>query len=434
MRILKKLMLLALLLSINLWATVHENAESGTIKNWIMPFTLHKGNSNADKYYNDKVKRHIDTPVKGTVKNIYDRALKSRVIQLRGEGYKTVYVIGMDITRYYRSRTYAMGSGWGTSNKSLSFKVKSTDGFLMDVWVRTTKGRMLIRYSDTEVDQGLEDADAEENFKFHSTKNRIVNIALGYEAADGNWHTYKRDLLKDIRKFIPKIDIYSVEGLEIRGNCSFDDIKTEKSTTPGIGKISGKVWNDNNRDWEINNGEKGFAGVTVNLFYRYNKPNKIIAKTKTDKNGNYSFKHLNAASYNLSIDVPNNAENVTPDRIDEYIELGKVFEHKNADFGIIKKEANKFTISGIVWQDKNEDWEYGTDEHRFYGPSAKVVLYDGAGNELDDVKGRGKYKFINLPIGEYKVEVFDSDGVITEKVIELWLEEDVDNINFGVKY
>ena len=433
-----KIILIFMLLSIHLMATVHENAENGSISKWTMPFTLRTGSSTTDRRHNIYVNRYLDryglSPVQGKVSNIYDSTLKSHVIKLEGDEYNTVYLIGMDIMRYYRSLTYAKGKGWDTPNTILSFKLKSSDGFLMDVWVRTTKGRLLIRYSDTDEDLGLEDADEKESFKFFGTKSKIINIALGGDSGDGLWHQQRRDLLKDIRKFIPKIDIYTVEGIEIRGNCYLDDIKTEKSITTGIGTISGKVWNDSDEDWEINNKEKGLKGIKVSLSDRNNK---LISTTKTDKNGNYSFKNLKAKAYHVKVTLPKGYENSTPIS-NNSIEIGdsswKKFDWKNINFGLLKKSPKRFTISGIIWNDINEDWEINSNEptDTFAGASITVILYDEKGNELDRKRVKGQYKFLNMPIGEYTVTVKDT-RLVTSKSIGLWLEKDRYNINFGVK-
>jgi protocatechuate 3,4-dioxygenase beta subunit len=59
------------------------------------------------------------------------------------------------------------------------------------------------------------------------------------------------------------------------------------------------VWNDSNNNGEVDSGEAGIAGVTVEL--RDGTGNTVIATTTTDANGNYRFNNLLPGDYIVSI-------------------------------------------------------------------------------------------------------------------------------------
>ena len=74
------------------------------------------------------------------------------------------------------------------------------------------------------------------------------------------------------------------------------------TTTPGT--ISGKVYNDTNKNEKLDNGEAGIAGFTINLYNSANansgKANKAPFMTATtDANGNFSFANLAAGTYSV---------------------------------------------------------------------------------------------------------------------------------------
>ena len=93
-----------------------------------------------------------------------------------------------------------------------------------------------------------------------------------------------------------------------------------------------------------------------------------------------------------------------------------------------------FNINSQVWNDINQDWEKNNGEIGY--PNVTIELYRGNGIKLTSTltDDNGNYKFENLPTGEYTVKVIKpNDGIIiTSPEIELWLESNRIDINFGL--
>ena len=93
-----------------------------------------------------------------------------------------------------------------------------------------------------------------------------------------------------------------------------------------------------------------------------------------------------------------------------------------------------FNINSQVWNDINQDWEKNNGEIGY--PNVTIELYTDNGIKLTSTltDANGNYKFENLPTGEYTVKVIKpNDGIIiTSPEIELWLESNRRDINFGL--
>ena len=171
------------LLTSTIHATVYENAEDNSTARWTI----------------------IDNiPADAIVTNIYDTNISSNVINLQGDNYNNAYMIGSEDEN---------NNSWNnTQELFLQWKIKNSGGFLFDVTVETQNGLRYIRYSDTEVDMGIE-------------SGNILNKALGYSASDGNWHTFTKDLEADLKSYESNNSLIAIDGIVIRGNCKIDDIE-----------------------------------------------------------------------------------------------------------------------------------------------------------------------------------------------------------------
>lgn len=93
-----------------------------------------------------------------------------------------------------------------------------------------------------------------------------------------------------------------------------------------------------------------------------------------------------------------------------------------------------FNINGNIWNDSNQDWEKNANEVNY--PNVSIDLYTGDGIKLktsiSDINGN--YKFENLNQGEYTVKVLkpNTSTLVTSPAIELWLEKNRTEINFGL--
>jgi len=164
-------------------ATLYENAEDGLTTGWSI----------------------IDnTPSGATISNQNDMLLNSKVIVLQGNNYDNAYMLGNEVNQ--------SGSWDNNQDFYFQFKLQNSGGFILDLIVQTQNGVRYLRYSDNDSDLGIENG-------------IFINNGLGYSAANGEWHTFLRDLNADLKQFEPNNQIISVHGLIVMGSCHIDDIE-----------------------------------------------------------------------------------------------------------------------------------------------------------------------------------------------------------------
>jgi len=148
-------------------ATVYEDGEDGTTKGWYV-------------YDSD--------PAGATVTNIYDSELMSQVIQLTGGGTSNGYWLKKDDMTEWNN----------TTQFTLEWKMKFTQGFFVYVDVETTAGHRYLYYT----------ADAYNAFG----SGEYVHSGLGTGIIDGKWHTLVRDLQADLQTAQPGVTLLRVNG------------------------------------------------------------------------------------------------------------------------------------------------------------------------------------------------------------------------------
>ena len=93
-----------------------------------------------------------------------------------------------------------------------------------------------------------------------------------------------------------------------------------------------------------------------------------------------------------------------------------------------------YDIHSKVWYDMNQDWEQNNNEPNY--PNVEVILYDEDGDIVDCIKtdDEGYYQFSNKEEGEYSIKVIPPKEatLVTDQIITTWLDEDRDDINFGI--
>ncbi len=173
----QKLVKLILLCTISLSATVYENGNSKNTKKW--------------KPYNN-----VSIV---TVKNIYDKDKKSRVIFFKSDDSRNGYMLPMERD----------SSSWcKTKGKSLKWSMSSKSDFVILVSIQTTNGHRYIIYtpSDDKMGRGY--------------------YGLGKSSIDGKWHKFSRDLDLDLKRYEPENEIIAVDTFFIRGKeIKIDDIE-----------------------------------------------------------------------------------------------------------------------------------------------------------------------------------------------------------------
>jgi len=172
---------LALLLANPLCATQYEDAEDKKTSGWVV---------------------YDNSPSGATITNIMDNEKNSRVIQFKGEG---------------RLNSYALGAksgdrAWNNTNeKTLQWSMNVDGKYKLYIYVDTTDGLRYIYYSYHNKNKGL-------------ISNKYVHHGLGRGSKNGEWHTYTRDLEKDLKKYEPNNSIVAVNGFRFQGDAKIDNI------------------------------------------------------------------------------------------------------------------------------------------------------------------------------------------------------------------
>ncbi len=164
------------------YENVYEDGEDATTNKWII----------------------YDRSGGANIENVYDFGRKNRVIKLIGEGYKSGFWLRKSDGSLWNDKEY----------HKIEWKSKFDSSFLIYIYVKTTKGYIYLQYIPV-------DSDVVIGGKY--------NFALGSFAKDGRWHTFQRDIKKDLKK-LPDFDgeLISIEGFLVRGHGFIDDVKTLK--------------------------------------------------------------------------------------------------------------------------------------------------------------------------------------------------------------
>lgn len=168
------IIIIFLLLTTNLNATLYENAEDNITKRWV--------------FYNS---------VSSNIKNIYDIEKNSRVIFLDSQDNQNGYMLAME-----RNST-----AWcKTNGKSLRWSMRADRHFVILVSIQTERGHRYIIYTSGE-------------------NNGRGYYGLGAKSIDGEWHEFSRDLDLDLKRYEPSNQIISVNSFFVRGSMRIDDIE-----------------------------------------------------------------------------------------------------------------------------------------------------------------------------------------------------------------
>jgi len=174
---------LALISTYSYSDTLYENASDGNTKGW--------------RIY-DK------SPSGAKIENIKD-SQRGRVIRFTGTALKN----GVDFL------------GWHDKNSMIQWKMKSNQWGAFYVVIQTSKGFRYLTYTSRDPKDKKNGIDSKRKFK--------IRLGLGSKMQDGRWHTFTRDLNRDLKEYEPDNEFISIDGIKFRGTASFDDIKTISS-------------------------------------------------------------------------------------------------------------------------------------------------------------------------------------------------------------
>lgn len=213
-------------------------------------------------------------------------------------------------------------------------------------------------------------------------------------------------------------------------------------------RLSGKVYYDANESSSFDNGEDLFKDITVELI---GADGSVVATTKTDADGNYSFTGLDAGTYTVKVTKAGEIAELTqtedPDGTKDNASGAITLNadnpvRENVNFGYIKKHA----ISGNVYLDQNRDKTKNTGDIDLSGVTVKLLDKDGNVVGTTTTDKDGNYSFTGLNDGTYTVQV-DKTGPLADKeqtedpsgktdsrsqaITFTRTDPDVTNVNFG---
>ena len=179
--------------------------------------------------------------------------------------------------------------------------------------------------------------------------------------------------------------------------------------------IKGTVYRDADRSESLEDGEKLYQGVTVDLL---DNAGNVVATTTTDAHGAYAFTNLEEGTYKVRVrkegPIADLVQTEDPDATkdntsgDITLELNDPIK-ENVNFGYISDNS----ISGTIYRDDNRSNSLNGGEAGY--PEQTVQLLDKAGAVIKTTKtdANGNYSFDNLPDGTYSVKVV-KDGALTD--------------------
>src|SRR3989344_276961 len=157
---------------------------------------------------------------------------------------------------------------------------------------------------------------------------------------------------------------------------------------PATYTISGIVFNDKNQDGVFNGGDQTMAGENVYQFIYWNADGGYNTSI-TDSQGRYSFTGGNTIPYKILHPVPAGFVQTT-DNSKSYPPLTK---NEVYNFGVFG--SSSYTISGVVFNDKNRDGIFGGGDVPMAGEYVYIFNYwDGSGGyESKIADSDGRYSF-----------------------------------------
>ena len=174
-----------------------EDAENGNTTGWVI---------------------YDSAPAGASVTNTLDDALQSRVIELSGTGLSNGFRLG----------NLTGTQAWNdTEHSSISWRMKTSNNFAINVAVSTTNGVRYIRY-DQRVDS------------ITPTSSIYVRRGLGPTSTNGLWQSFSRNLAQDLTDAEPDNTLLAINGFLVRGNMRIDDIElfgiNENANSPPIAR------------------------------------------------------------------------------------------------------------------------------------------------------------------------------------------------------
>ena len=179
--------------------------------------------------------------------------------------------------------------------------------------------------------------------------------------------------------------------------------------------IKGTVYRDADRSETLEDGEKLYQGVTVDLL---DASGHVVATTTTDAHGAYAFTNLEEGTYKVRVrkegPIADLVQTEDPDGTkdntsgDITLELNDPIK-ENVNFGYISNNS----ISGTIYRDDNRSNSLNGGEAGYPAQTVQLLDKDGSVIATTTTDANGNYSFDNLPDGTYSVKVV-KDGALTD--------------------
>ena len=179
--------------------------------------------------------------------------------------------------------------------------------------------------------------------------------------------------------------------------------------------IKGTVYRDADRSETLEDGEKLYQGVTVDLL---DAAGNVVATTTTDAHGAYAFTNLEEGTYKVRVrkegPIADLVQTEDPDGTkdntsgDITLELNDPIK-ENVNFGYISDNS----ISGTIYRDDNRSNSHNGGEAGYPAQTVQLLDKDGQVIATTTTDANGNYSFDNLPDGTYSVKVV-KDGALTD--------------------
>ena len=179
--------------------------------------------------------------------------------------------------------------------------------------------------------------------------------------------------------------------------------------------IKGTIYRDADRSETLEDGEKLYQGVTVDLL---DTDGNVVATTTTDVKGAYAFTNLEEGTYKVRVrkegPIADLVQTEDPDGTkdntsgDITLELNDPIK-ENVNFGYISNNS----ISGTIYRDDNRSNSLNGGEAGYPAQTVQLLDKDGSVIATTTTDANGNYSFDNLPDGTYSVKVV-KDGALTD--------------------
>ena len=155
--------------------------------------------------------------------------------------------------------------------KTVGWDMRYSKNYAIYFLVNTSNGVKYLRYSSLDYDKGIH--------------GQYISFGLGAMSKDGEWHSFRRNLQKDLNKFEPNSKLLSINAFMIRGSGIVDNIKAIKDSS--VAPIENFDMNKFNELLKKNR-ENDFYGIKNSSLY--NTSDEHIKYIQyTNQNGDYNW-------------------------------------------------------------------------------------------------------------------------------------------------